>query len=61
MVVGTLQAVEPGYIILTDDLRIAVPPEIPTANFSIGSNVTIVGVRLDGVLVAESIKRTRDD
>jgi hypothetical protein len=62
VVVGQLRAIEPGRITLGGNLHIIVPPELVLPTIPLQSSVTVVvHEREDGQLIAESIRRSRDD
>jgi hypothetical protein len=62
VVVGLLRAIEPGHITLSGNLHIIVPAELILPDIPLGSSVTVVvHERADGLLIAESIKRSKGD
>ena len=62
VVVGPLRAIEPGRITLGGNLHIIVPPELILSDIPLDSSVTVVvHERDDGLLIAESIKRSKGD
>lgn len=61
VIVGVLRAVEAGSIVLSGNVRIAIPTTLSLTDFPIGCSLTVVvHQQADGHLVAESIRRNRD-
>jgi hypothetical protein len=55
---GRLTAIEPGHIVLGQNLhRITVPPALSTAEFPIGCSLSVVVREVGGQLIAVSIEQ----
>jgi len=62
VVVGLLRVVEAGSIVLSGDVRIVIPPTLSISEYPIGCSLTVVvHQQSDEHLVAESIRRNRDE
>jgi hypothetical protein len=58
VITGRLTAVEPGHIVLGQNLhRITVPTHLSTAEFPLGCSLTVVVREVGGKLIAVSIER----
>jgi hypothetical protein len=60
VIVGRLRAVEDNAIILGGGIRVALAPGVSVKDIPLETSVTVVAVSRDGMLYAESLRKTPD-